>query len=199
MHWVSGRRAINDAYEINLLSRDPFSAGGTRTVNSTTKAANAFEAGKIISVVEKMDSVGKGWLMVAYGPEYSLANFRSVYQYLWAKYEATDDYKARKSKTQAKLLQLLQWRIDDLRFRSRCYFVDKRRDTDFKFSDEYDRPKHPKAVIATLLGTDPKHFDREFGFPWDFWKQVTDELDKQYLPPVSAVVERAKEAIHNAK
>jgi len=196
MQWLTGRRAIHDAYAIHLFSRDPFAAGGTRYKNSTATACNAWEAGKILAIVENMEQPGKAWLRFAYAPEYSLADFRITFQHLWALYEQTDEFKGRKQKTRTKAMQLLQQRMDDLRFRSRCFFVDKRRDSDFNFEAEYSRPLHPITHLCAALGLDPNHFTRDYGWAWDFWKEATDSLDRKYLPKVSAVVMKELEARH---
>lgn len=193
MLWVSGRRSIHDSYAVHLMSRDPFSIGGTKWRDSTATACTAWEAGKIIAVVESLPDVGKGWLKVAYAPEYSLSDFRAVYEHLLELYKRTPEWAAKPEKTRTRTMQLLQYRIDDLRFRARCFFVDTRREPDFKFADEYSRPLHPRNYLCHMIHCDPKNFDATYGHAWDFWKVATDELDKKYLPPVSAVVERVKE------
>lgn len=194
MLWANGRRAVHDAYAIHMMSKDPYSIGGTRTRNSTATACSAFEAGKILAVVENLPPVGKGWLKVAYGPEYSLSDFRSVYEYLLDAYKQTPEWESKQPKTQGRLARLLQLRIDDIRFKSRCFFVDSRRDADFDFQSEYSRPLYPINYLCSIIGCDPKNFTATYGQAWDFWKEETDKLDKKYLPPVSAVVEREKEA-----
>ena len=194
MLWANGRRAVHDAYAIHMMSKDPFAIGGTRTRNSTATACSAFEAGKILAVVENMPELGKGWLKVAYGPEYGLHDFRAVYEHLLELYKRTPEWLAKPDKTKARTMQLLQYRIDDLRFKSRCFFVDSRRDSDFNFQSEYARPLYPINYLCSLIKCDPKNFTATYGHALDFWKEETDKLDKKYLPPVSAVVEREKEA-----
>lgn len=194
MLWANGRRAIHDAYAIHMMSKDPYSIGGTMTRDSTASACRAFEAGKILAVVENLEPLGKGWLKFAYAPEYGLSDFREAYTHLLEKYKQMPEWEAKPQKTQTRTMQLLQYRMDDIRFKARCFFVDSRRDTDFDFVYEYSRPLHPKNYLCHMIGCDPKNFEATYGHAWDFWKVETDALDKKYLPLVSAVVEKEKEA-----
>ena len=49
------------AYAIHMMSKDPFSIGGTRGEEQHGHCLQRVETGKILAVVENLPELGKGW------------------------------------------------------------------------------------------------------------------------------------------
>ena len=185
MKFSSARQAIYAAYAIHLgstSSMEPVISGTKQ--NNIGKILNAFEAGHIISAVEKLPQAQKELLMVLYGPRLftgRCAHARTVQ--LLCDYISTQ-YPHRYSSAQIETNERFRlWGLMDCALKNHQALA-------LRGQGVFTKPAHYCAEIKRLysLGIEANHFTRKYEDALTAATECIDKIERIALPKVSKAV-----------
>ncbi|MGI9276857.1 MAG: hypothetical protein ACR2PT_18675 [Endozoicomonas sp.] len=175
---ISARRAVHDAYAIQLRTSDP----ELRTVASSSRDISAdaawsgLQAGKIIAAIEAQPVHLGSWLVWAYGPRVSSFEMPAqarVFDWLSAvsQKEINESQRQYRVATQKKIRDVIAWTVMDYRH--------------FQMTEEH---LYPVSEIKKRCQIRHANWKRDFQL-WFHWTwMLCEQLDQEGLAPLEDVL-----------